>query len=75
MVISTSRAARIKELRGQGWSYEAIAREIFKEGLTGTKLSKVRIQQIIEREAPHLMGPIRVKLKLPRMTRAHNDDR
>lgn len=55
------RDARIRELREQGYTYEAIAHQLHAEGLTDRIVSRVRIHELLRGLAPHLMGHTRLR--------------
>ena len=54
-------------LRKQGYTYGAIADELYAAGLTDTTVSIVRVQTMLRRVAPDLLGNIRRKLMLPHL--------
>lgn len=62
-----SRESLIKELRRQGYTYEALAYELHRQGFTDWEVSKVRVWEMVKDVAPELMGNIKQKLQLPRL--------
>jgi hypothetical protein len=61
------RDVMIVQLRTQGYTYGAIAHELFKAGLTATEVSTVRMVALMKRAAPHLMGAVKHRERLPKL--------
>ena len=59
------RDCMIVDLRTKGHTYDSIADNLFKAGFTTHTISRVRVQTLIRRVAPHLLGNIKRKLRLP----------
>jgi hypothetical protein len=56
-------------LREKGYTYEAIAQELYLQGLTETEVSRSRIKDLFLTVAPHLMGDIKRKMGLSKLIR------
>lgn len=57
----------IVELRERGYTYEAIAHELHKAGLTAHEVSRVRMSVFMRRLAPHLTGSIKHRKRLDKL--------
>ena len=63
------RDALLISLRNQGYTYDAIADELYKGGYTDWVVNRAAVYKMVKKASPHLLGNIRRRLGLERLTR------